>query len=56
MLSQQVQLLLLNLLIASQVNFIVGAFIGPQSEREKAQGFLGFNGKYSIYAGNNQIF
>jgi len=39
----RVQLLLLFLLIASQIDFVVGFFMGPQSEEEKAQGFVGMN-------------
>ena len=39
----QVQLLLLFLLIASQVDFVVGCFIGPQSDEERAQGFEGLS-------------
>lgn len=36
---------LLVVLIAAQVDFIVGSFIGPVDEEEKAKGFIGYNGK-----------
>ncbi|XP_043223696.1 solute carrier family 12 member 3-like isoform X1 [Amphibalanus amphitrite] len=39
----RVQLLLLFLLIASQVDFVVGCFMGPQDDTEKAQGFEGLS-------------
>ena len=40
------QLLLLFLLIASQVDFVVGCFMGPQDDTEKAQGFIGLDCEY----------
>jgi len=37
------QMFLLVVLIAAQVDFIVGNIMGPQSEKEEAQGFIGFD-------------
>lgn len=39
----RVQMALLFLLIGSQIDFVVGAFMGPLTEESEAQGFLGFN-------------
>ncbi|XP_018012761.2 LOW QUALITY PROTEIN: solute carrier family 12 member 2-like, partial [Hyalella azteca] len=39
----RVQMGLLFLLIASQIDFIIGAFIGPFDDTSRAQGFLGFS-------------
>ncbi|XP_068225470.1 bumetanide-sensitive sodium-(potassium)-chloride cotransporter-like isoform X2 [Palaemon carinicauda] len=59
----RVQMGLLFLLIGSQIDFIVGAFIGPTSDEEAAQGFLGFNlevlkdnvaAEYRRFEGSNQ--
>ncbi|XP_066989480.1 bumetanide-sensitive sodium-(potassium)-chloride cotransporter-like isoform X3 [Macrobrachium rosenbergii] len=59
----RVQMGLLFLLIGSQIDFIVGAFIGPTSTEEEAQGFLGFNlevikenviADYRRFEGSNQ--
>lgn len=36
---------LLLVLVASQVDFIVGSFIGPINNEEKAKGFIGYDGK-----------
>lgn len=36
---------LLFLLIGSQIDFVVGAFIGPMDDEQVAQGFIGFDGK-----------
>lgn len=36
---------LLVVLIAAQVDFIVGTFIGPVDNEEKAKGFIGYNGE-----------
>lgn len=37
-------MLLLVVLIAAQIDFIVGSFIGPVDDKEKAKGFIGYNG------------
>ncbi|XP_021952830.1 solute carrier family 12 member 3 [Folsomia candida] len=37
------QMFLLVVLIAAQVNFIIGSFIGPVDDLEKAKGFPGYN-------------
>ncbi|CAG7838637.1 unnamed protein product [Allacma fusca] len=37
------QMFLLVVLIAAQVDFIIGSFIGPVSDEEKAQGFVSYN-------------
>jgi solute carrier family 12 sodium/potassium/chloride transporter 2 len=34
---------LLVVLIAAQVDFVVGTFIGPVDDKEKAEGFIGYN-------------
>lgn len=34
---------LLAIIVAAIINFIVGCIIGPNSEKPKAQGFVGFN-------------
>ncbi len=39
-------MLLLVVLIASQVDFIVGSIIGPIDNDEKSRGFIGFNSKF----------
>ncbi|KAF2344280.1 Amino acid permease/ SLC12A domain, partial [Trinorchestia longiramus] len=39
----RVQIVLLFLLIGSQVDFVVGAFMGPPSDLSRARGFIGFN-------------
>lgn len=36
---------LLFLLIGSQIDFIVGTFMGPLNEEQEAQGFLGLRGE-----------
>lgn len=41
----QVQMGLLFLLIGSQIDFVVGTFIGPQKLEHRAQGFVGLNCK-----------
>ncbi|CAL4065736.1 unnamed protein product, partial [Meganyctiphanes norvegica] len=40
----RVQILLLFLLIGSQINLVIGLFIGPKSTEEQAMGYTGFNG------------
>nr|CAD7437551.1 unnamed protein product [Timema bartmani] len=37
------QMVLLIVLIASQVDFVVGSIMGPKSDLEKAKGFVGYN-------------
>jgi hypothetical protein len=37
---------LLFVLIASQVDFVVGSFLGPQNDEEIAKGFVGYNGMF----------
>nr|CAD7196808.1 unnamed protein product [Timema douglasi] len=39
------QMVLLIVLIASQVDFVVGSIMGPKSDLEKAKGFVGYNMK-----------
>uniref|UniRef100_A0A0P4WGS6 Na+/K+/2Cl-cotransporter n=1 Tax=Scylla olivacea TaxID=85551 RepID=A0A0P4WGS6_SCYOL len=39
----RVQMGLLFLLIGSQIDFVVGAFIGPQNDLQRAQGFIGLS-------------
>lgn len=38
---------LVAIIVAAIFNFILGAFLGPKSETEHAQGFTGFNSKFS---------
>jgi len=40
----QTQMFLLVVLFAAQVDFIVGSFIGPEDDDEKAKGFIEYNG------------
>lgn len=37
---------LLMVLIASQIDFVIGSLIGPKTALEEAKGFVGYNGKY----------
>ncbi|XP_018008645.2 bumetanide-sensitive sodium-(potassium)-chloride cotransporter [Hyalella azteca] len=41
----RVQIGLLFLLIGSQVDFVIGAFVGPLDDTERAQGFVGLSGE-----------
>jgi hypothetical protein len=34
---------LLFVLIASQIDFVIGSFMGPQDDEEIAKGFVGYN-------------
>ena len=36
---------LLFVLVAAQVDFIVGTFLGPKDDEKRAKGFLGYSGK-----------
>jgi len=44
----QAQIGLLIILLAAIADFLIGSFIGPKSEEEKAKGFLGYNGNYKL--------
>ena len=35
---------LLAIIVAAIINFIIGSVIGPNSPKQQAQGFMGFNG------------
>lgn len=37
--------MLMAILIVSLLNFLVGSFIGPADDDEKAHGFFGFDGQ-----------
>lgn len=37
---------LIAIIVAAIFNFIIGSIMGPQSEEQKAQGFVGFSSKY----------
>jgi solute carrier family 12 sodium/potassium/chloride transporter 2 len=37
---------LLFVLIASQIDFVIGSFLGPQTDEEIAKGFVGYNCKF----------
>lgn len=39
---------LLFVLIAAQIDFIVGSFFGPTDDLERAQGFIGYTRKLSL--------
>ncbi|KAK3888775.1 hypothetical protein Pcinc_007192 [Petrolisthes cinctipes] len=61
----RVQMGLLLLLIGSQVDFVVGAIMGPQGDEQEAQGFIGINSElfsrnmgpdYRKFEGNTQGF
>ena len=41
-------MLMLVILIAAQVDFVVGSFLGPINDEEKSKGFVGYNCKYKI--------
>ena len=41
----QAQIGLLVILLIAIADFMIGTIIGPKSEEERAQGFLGYNGK-----------
>lgn len=43
------QIGLLVILLAAIVDFMIGTFIGPKNDEEKAQGFIGYNGIKMIY-------
>lgn len=38
-------MIMLVILVAAQVNFIVGSIIGPVDDEERAKGFIGYNSK-----------
>lgn len=42
------QIVLLVVLLAAIADFCVGALVGPKSEQEVAQGFVGFNCKWEL--------
>lgn len=44
----QTQMILLLVLIASQVDFVVGSILGPKNDEEKAKGFVGYSSKLSL--------
>lgn len=51
---------LIAIIVAAIFNFVIGSIMGPQSEAEKAQGFVGFSSKYlkpmfSSYESNLKI-
>ncbi|RXG73338.1 Solute carrier family 12 member 2 [Armadillidium vulgare] len=61
----RVQMALVVLLAASQVNFVVGALLGPQDDLEKAKGFVGMNSEvftanigtdYRYFEGEHNFF
>lgn len=37
---------LVAIIVAAIFNFIIGAFMGPKSEKEHAEGFIGFNSEF----------
>jgi hypothetical protein len=39
-------MVLLFVLIASQIDFVIGSFLGPQNDEEIAKGFVGYNCKF----------
>lgn len=43
------QIVLLIILLLAIGDFIIGTFIGPKSDLEKAKGFLGYNSKLKDY-------
>jgi hypothetical protein len=48
-------MLMLVILIAAQVDFIVGSILGPVDELEKAKGFVGYNSKSLSLSKNSYI-
>ena len=49
---------LLFVLIASQVDFVIGSFLGPQDDEEVAKGFVGYNCKFlsTIFVNTKQNY
>lgn len=49
---------LLFVLITSQVDFVIGSFLGPQDDEEKAKGFVGYNCKFlsTIFVNTKQYY
>lgn len=43
------QIGLLVILLVAIADFIIGSFIGPKSDTEKAQGFIGYNRKLTFF-------
>lgn len=42
----QAQVGLLVILVVAIIDFMLGTFIGPKSDEEKAKGFVGYDSKY----------
>lgn len=42
------QIVLLIILLAAIADFLIGTFIGPKNELERAKGFVGYNSKYLL--------
>jgi solute carrier family 12 sodium/potassium/chloride transporter 2 len=42
------QIGLLIILLVAIADFMIGTFIGPKSEEEKAKGFIGYNGNVRL--------
>lgn len=40
---------LLAIIVAAIINFIVGSIIGPNSPKQRAEGFVGFNCMYTLF-------
>lgn len=53
--SLQVQMGLLFLLIGSQIDFVIGFFMGPLDNLERSQGFVGMSCKYKSVCFNQKI-
>lgn len=47
---------LVAIIVAAIFNFIIGAFLGPRSELEHAEGFIGFNSEFSNQFCKKYIF
>lgn len=43
------QIFLLIILLLAIVDFMIGSFVGPKSDKERAQGFIGYNGNASTF-------
>lgn len=42
---RQAQVVLLLVLVVAMLDFVIGAFVGPLTDEEVAQGFVGLNGE-----------
>lgn len=42
------QIVLLIILLAAIVDFLIGSVVGPKSDLEFAQGFVGYNSEYEL--------